>query len=120
MGKPKNEVKAFVTIVDIAGLIKGASTGAGLGNAFLSHINAVDGIIHVMRAFEDDAVIHHDDKPNPVADIEMITSELRIKDIEMVKGMQERHNKLRSSSATKSPAALKAWEAERDAQQKFL
>eukprot|EP00747_Dinoflagellata_sp_TGD_P161682 gnl/TRDRNA2_/TRDRNA2_178425_c0_seq1.p1 gnl/TRDRNA2_/TRDRNA2_178425_c0~~gnl/TRDRNA2_/TRDRNA2_178425_c0_seq1.p1 ORF type:complete len:404 (-),score=88.52 gnl/TRDRNA2_/TRDRNA2_178425_c0_seq1:136-1347(-) len=118
--KPKNQVKAHLTIVDIAGLIKGASTGAGLGNAFLSHINAVDGIIHVMRAFEDDAVIHHDDKPNPVADIEMITNELRIKDIEMIKGMQERHQKVRQSSATKSPAALKAWEAERDAQQKFL
>jgi obg-like ATPase 1 len=118
--KPKSVVKPFLTIVDIAGLIKGASQGAGLGNAFLSHINAVDGIIHVMRAFEDDAVIHHDDKPNPVADIEMITSELRIKDLATLRDMYERHSKLKQGAATKSPAALKAWETERDAMQKFI
>merc|ERR1719498_1107645 len=102
--KPKNAIKAHLTIVDIAGLIKGASNGEGLGNAFLSHINAVDGIIHVMRALEDDAVIHHDDKPNPVADIEMIMNELRIKDIDMLKGMHEAHVKKKTSAATKSPA----------------
>jgi len=120
--KPKggNGIKAHLTIVDIAGLIKGASNGAGLGNAFLSHINAVDGIIHVMRAFEDDAVIHHDDKPNPVADIEMITSELRIKDISMMRSIREAHNKKRSSSATKSPAALKEWETEMECIDKFI
>jgi obg-like ATPase 1 len=117
--KPKNIIKANLTIVDIAGLIKGASNGAGLGNAFLSHINAVDGIIHVMRAFEDDDVIHHDDKPNPVADIEMITSELRLKDIDMLGRMKEAHGKKKQSSATKSPAALKAWETERDCMDKF-
>lgn len=117
--KPKNVIKAHLTIVDIAGLIKGASTGAGLGNAFLSHINAVDGIIHVMRAFEDDAVIHHDDKPNPVADIEMITAELRIKDIEMLDKMIEAHKRKRQSSATKSPAALKQWETENTCLEKF-
>jgi len=119
MAKPKNILKAHLTIVDIAGLIKGASTGAGLGNAFLSHINAVDGIIHVMRAFEDDDVIHHDDKPNPVADIEMITSELRLKDISMLTGMREAHMKKRTSAATKSPAALKAWESELACLEKF-
>lgn len=117
--KPKGTVKPFLTIVDIAGLIKGASTGAGLGNAFLSHINAVDGIIHVMRAFEDDAVIHHDDRPNPVADIEMITSELRIKDLSMLDGLKQSHGRNKQASATKSPAALKAWETERDAIDKF-
>lgn len=120
--KPKggNGIKAHLTIVDIAGLIKGASTGAGLGNAFLSHINAVDGIMHVMRAFEDDAVIHHDDKPNPVADIEMITEELRVKDISMMKNTREAHNKKRSASATKSPAALKQWENELGCIDKFI
>jgi len=118
--KPKGEVKPFVTIVDIAGLIKGASTGAGLGNAFLSHINAVDGIIHVMRAFEDDSVIHHDDKPNPINDIEMISSELRIKDIATVVGLKEAHGRQKQGAATKSPAALKAWEVERAAQEHFL
>mmetsp|Transcript_1736 Transcript_1736/g.2611 ORF Transcript_1736/g.2611 Transcript_1736/m.2611 type:complete len:164 (+) Transcript_1736:71-562(+) len=78
--KPKNEVKAFVTVVDIAGLISGASKGEGLGNAFLSHIQAVDGIVHVMRAFEDDDVIHAEDTVDPVRDIKTICNELRIKD----------------------------------------
>lgn len=118
--KPKGTQKAFLTIVDIAGLIKGASTGAGLGNAFLSHINAVDGIIHVMRAFEDDAVIHHDDKPNPVADIEMITSELRIKDLSSLESMIYQHGRKKQGAATSSPAALKAWEMERDAMDRFV
>jgi len=118
--KPKGTVKPFLTIVDIAGLIKGASTGAGLGNAFLSHINAVDGIIHVMRAFEDDAVIHHDDKPNPVADIEMICSELRIKDISSMESLLGQHGRSKQGAATSSPAALKAWETERAAMDHFL
>lgn len=56
--KPKSVVQPFLEIVDIAGLVKGASGGAGLGNAFLSHIKAVDGIMHVMRAFDDADVIH--------------------------------------------------------------
>ncbi|CAE8627908.1 unnamed protein product [Polarella glacialis] len=118
--KPKSVVKPFLTIVDIAGLIKGASTGEGLGNAFLSHINAVDGIIHVMRAFEDETVIHHDDKPNPVADIEMITSELRIKDIAMLRLMYEAHCRMKQGAATSNPQALKNWETERDAILKFI
>lgn len=117
--KPKGVVKAHLTVVDIAGLIKGASTGAGLGNAFLSHINAVDGIIHVMRAFEDDAVIHHDDKPNPVADIEMITDELRIKDISTMDNLISMHGRKKQAAATSSPAALKAWETERECMDKF-
>jgi len=118
--KPKGTVKPFLTVVDIAGLIKGASTGAGLGNAFLSHINAVDGIMHVMRAFEDDDVIHHDDKPNPVADIEMITSELRIKDLAMIDGIKQAHGRKKQGCATTSPAALKAWEVEREAIDRFI
>jgi obg-like ATPase 1 len=118
--KPKNILKANLTIVDIAGLIKGASTGAGLGNAFLSHINAVDGIIHVMRAFEDDDVIHHDDIPNPVADIEMITSELRIKDLSHLASLRDAHTRKKQGAATKSPAALKAWETELAAIDKFV
>lgn len=120
MRQPKASIKPFVTIVDIAGLIKGASTGAGLGNAFLSHINAVDGIIHVMRAFEDDSVIHHDDKPNPTADIEMITSELRIKDIALMESLRFQHCRKKQGAATTSPAALKSWEEEKAAMDKFV
>jgi len=119
MRQPKASVKPFVTIVDIAGLIKGASTGAGLGNAFLSHINAVDGIIHVMRAFEDDDVIHHDDKPNPVADIDMITSELRIKDISLMNSLRDGHNRKKQGNIA-TPGALKAWTEEKEAMDKFI
>lgn len=60
--KPKNGVPAYLEIVDIAGLVRGASSGEGLGNAFLSHIAAVDGIFHVCRAFEDPDVIHVEDR----------------------------------------------------------
>jgi obg-like ATPase 1 len=118
--EPKSEVSPFLTVVDIAGLVKGASKGEGLGNAFLSHIKAVDGIIHVMRAFEDDDVIHAEDKVDPVRDINTICSELRLKDIEFMQKKLENHGKLRTSSATKSPAALKEWEAEKAAMEKFI
>jgi len=82
--KPKSKVPAFLEVVDIAGLVKGAATGEGLGNAFLSHIRAVDGLFHVMRAFDDPDVIHVEDRVDPVGDIEIITNELRLKDQEQV------------------------------------
>lgn len=78
--KPPSIVPAVLTVTDIAGLIKGASEGAGLGNAFLSHIAAVDGIYHLVRAFESDEVIHVDDSVDPVRDMETIVSELCAKD----------------------------------------
>merc|ERR1719222_236771 len=108
--KPKNEVRAFVTVVDIAGLISGASKGEGLGNAFLSHIKAVDGIVHVMRAFEDQDVIHAEDTVDPVRDINTISSELRIKDIDFLKGKIEAHMKCKTAEATKTPQSKKRWE----------
>ncbi|PWA35223.1 hypothetical protein CTI12_AA611560 [Artemisia annua] len=77
--KPKSEVSAFLEIHDIAGLVKGAHEGQGLGNNFLSHIRAVDGIFHVLRAFEDPDIIHVDDSVDPVRDLEVITAELRLK-----------------------------------------
>jgi obg-like ATPase 1 len=80
--KPKSEVPAFLEICDIAGLVKGAANGEGLGNAFLSHIAAVDGILHVCRAFDDADVVHVEDRVDPVEDLEIIHSELRAKDIE--------------------------------------
>lgn len=64
--KPKSEVPAFLEICDIAGLVKGAAQGEGLGNAFLSHIMAVDGIFHVCRAFEDSDIVHVEDRVDPV------------------------------------------------------
>lgn len=69
---PKSKVPAFLEIVDIAGLVKGAADGEGLGNAFLSHIAAVDGIFHVCRAFEDVDVTHVENRVDPVEDLEII------------------------------------------------
>ncbi|KAF8838596.1 hypothetical protein BDN67DRAFT_907029 [Paxillus ammoniavirescens] len=80
--KPASRVPAFLTCIDIAGLTAGASTGAGLGNAFLSHVRAVDGIFQVVRAFDDAEVIHVEGDVNPLRDMEIIQTELRLKDIE--------------------------------------
>ncbi|CAJ2657961.1 unnamed protein product [Trifolium pratense] len=87
--KPKSEVSAFLEIHDIAGLVRGAHQGQGLGNSFLSHIRAVDGIFHVLRAFEDPDIIHVDDTVDPVRDLEVITEELRLKDIEFMQNKLE-------------------------------
>jgi len=108
--KPKSEVSPFLTVVDIAGLVKGASKGEGLGNAFLSHIKAVDGIIHVMRAFEDDDIIHSEDKVDPVRDINTITTELRIKDIDFMKSRIEQHMRIKTAESAKTPQSKKRWE----------
>lgn len=82
--KPASKVPAFLTCIDIAGLTKGASTGEGLGNAFLSHVRAVDGIFQVVRAFDDAEVIHVEGDVDPIRDMEIISNELRLKDIEWV------------------------------------
>jgi hypothetical protein len=73
-----------LTVYDIAGLTRGASTGAGLGNAFLSHIRAVDAIFQVVRCFDDAEIIHVEGDVDPVRDLGIISEELRIKDIEFV------------------------------------
>ncbi|KAF6220782.1 hypothetical protein HO133_002462 [Letharia lupina] len=82
--KPKSKVPANLTVYDIAGLTRGASTGAGLGNAFLSHIRAVDAIFQVVRCFDDAEIIHVEGDVDPVRDLTIISEELRIKDIEFV------------------------------------
>jgi len=84
MYNPKSRVPAHMTIYDIAGLTRGASTGAGLGNAFLSHIRAVDAIYQVVRCFDDAEIIHVEGDVDPVRDLDIISDELRIKDIEFV------------------------------------
>jgi len=82
--KPASKVPPFLSVVDIAGLVKGASEGQGLGNAFLSHIKACDSLFHLCRAFEDDDVIHVEGDVNPVRDLEIISEELRMKDEELL------------------------------------
>jgi GTP-binding protein YchF len=81
---PQKIVPTTVEIVDIAGLVKGASKGEGLGNKFLANIRETDAIIHVLRCFDDDNIVHVDGSVNPVRDREIIDMELQIKDLETV------------------------------------
>ena len=84
MCNPRSVVPATVEIVDIAGLVKGASKGEGLGNKFLANIRETDAIIHVLRCFDDDNITHVDGSVNPVRDKEIIDYELQLKDLETV------------------------------------
>jgi GTP-binding protein YchF len=92
--KPNRVVPTTVEIVDIAGLVKGASKGEGLGNQFLGNIRSTDAIIHVMRCFEDDNVIHVDGNVNPVRDKEVIDIELQLKDLDSVEKKISKTEKL--------------------------
>ena len=83
--KPKSQVAAVLNIIDIAGLVPGAHEGAGLGNAFLSHIQSVDGIFHVVRAFESEEITHTEGDVNPIRDLEIISNELIQKDLQQAK-----------------------------------
>jgi len=82
--QPRSRVSAFLQVTDIAGLVRGAHAGEGLGNAFLSHIRAVDGIFHVVRAFYDAEVIHVEGAIDPIRDLEIISEELLLKDMDTV------------------------------------
>jgi len=82
--KPKKKIPAVVEFVDIAGLVKGASQGEGLGNQFLSHIREVDAVVHVIRCFEDPDVVHVMGPVDPVRDHDVITSELALADLAVV------------------------------------
>lgn len=91
--KPKSVVPTAVEFLDIAGLVKGASQGEGLGNQFLSHIRSVDAICHVVRCFEDDNVVHVDGRVDPASDIEVIDTELLLRDIQSVENRRDRARK---------------------------
>lgn len=92
---PKETVPATIEFVDIAGLVKGASEGKGKGNAFLSHIREVDLIVHVVRCFDDDDIIHVEGSVDPERDIHIIEDELILKDLESV---EKRLDKLKKES----------------------
>lgn len=103
MYKPASTVPAYLTVIDIAGLVKGAASGAGLGNAFLSHIKAVDGIFHLVRAFSGDEVSHVEGDVDPIRDMEIIHEELRLKDIEFLqKQMDGLKRALRGNESDKT------------------
>ncbi len=84
------KIPATVSFVDIAGLVKGAASGEGLGNQFLSHIREVDLILHVLRCFEDPNIMHHGDTIDPLEDYHIISAELMLKDLESVQKRLEK------------------------------
>ena len=84
MHDPEKVTPAVIEFVDIAGLVKGAAQGEGLGNKFLSHIREVDAIVHVVRCFEDSNIIHVEGRINPLADVEIINMELILSDLELL------------------------------------
>jgi len=97
MYKPKKKTYANIEFYDIAGLVKGASKGEGLGNKFLSHIREASAIIHVVRCFDDDNVIHIEGSVNPIRDVETINLELIFSDLEILERRMEKTLKLARS-----------------------
>lgn len=102
--KPQKIQPAIVEFVDIAGLVAGASTGEGLGNKFLAHIRETDAIINVVRCFEDDNVVHVAGRVDPIADIEVIQTELCLADLATVEKSLARYSKVAKSGGDKEAA----------------
>ena len=93
LSNSKKKIYANITFVDIAGLVKGASKGEGLGNKFLSHIREVDAIIHLVRCFESDKITHVNSKINPVEDLETIKTEILLSDLDIIQKKLEKGKK---------------------------
>ncbi len=110
MYHPEKYTPATLEFVDIAGLVKGASKGEGLGNKFLSHIREVDAIVHVVRCFEDENVIHVDGSVDPARDIETIQTELILADIETVSKRLEKAQHLLKNGDKKYAEEVEAAE----------
>ena len=104
--KPERVVPAIVEFVDIAGLVAGASKGEGLGNQFLSHIRETDAIVNVVRCFDDPNVIHVAGKVDPIADIEVIQTELCLADLATVEKSLVRHQKVAKAGGDKEAQRL--------------
>jgi GTP-binding protein YchF len=104
---PERVMPATVEIVDIAGLVKGASKGEGLGNKFLANIRETDAIIHVLRCFDNDNIVHVDASIDPVRDKETIDMELQLKDLETV---EKKLDKVKKAARTGDKAAIKELE----------
>lgn len=104
--KPERVMPAVVEFVDIAGLVAGASKGEGLGNQFLSHIRETDAIVNVVRCFEDPNVIHVNGRVDPIADIEVIQTELCLADLGTVEKSLQRYSKVAKAGGDKDAARL--------------
>lgn len=100
--KPQRVVPATIEFVDIAGLVKGASRGEGLGNQFLANIREVNVIAHVVRCFDDDNIVHVDGRVDPVADKEIIDTELQLKDLETIEKRLNRTEKAARSGESRA------------------
>ena len=87
----KKKINTTISFVDIAGLVKGASKGEGLGNKFLGNIRETNAIIHVLRCFDDDNIIHVDGSVNPARDKEIIDMELQLKDLEALEKLRDKN-----------------------------
>ncbi len=109
MVNPQNIIPTTVEIVDIAGLVKGASKGEGLGNKFLGNIRECNAILHVLRCFEDPNVVHVDGSVNPVRDKEIIDTELQLKDLESVETKMKKFERQAKTGADKE--AVKTFNA---------
>ncbi len=94
---PQKVIPAALRLVDIAGIVKGASEGEGLGNKFLSHIKSVDAILHVVRCFQDKLITHVDGEVDPIRDIEVIDTELMLSDLQSVEGALDRSRRTAKS-----------------------
>jgi GTP-binding protein YchF len=108
--KPKKITPTAIEFVDIAGLVRGASRGEGLGNQFLANIRNVDAIAHVVRCFQDENVVHVDGNVNPLRDIETINLELIFKDLESVEKRLQRVSKQAKSGDKRARAEVEALE----------
>lgn len=100
--KPERVIPTTVKIVDIAGLVKGASKGEGLGNKFLANIRETDAILHILRCFDDDNIVHVDGSVNPVRDKEIIDTELQLKDLETIENQIKKVQKQAQTGGDKN------------------
>ncbi|NJD04581.1 MAG: redox-regulated ATPase YchF [Ruminiclostridium sp.] len=114
MYNPEKVTPTSVEFVDIAGLVKGASRGEGLGNKFLSHIREVDAIVHVVRCFEDSNIIHVDGSIGPARDVETINLELIFADLEMLEKRIDKTRKMMKSGDKKYLAEIEFYESIKD------
>lgn len=103
---PQRVLPTIIEFVDIAGLVKGASQGAGLGNKFLANIREVDAVVHVVRCFEDDNIVHVEGRVDPVFDKEIIDAELQLKDLESIEKKIQRIDKAARVGDAKAKADL--------------
>ena len=100
--KPNRTLPTTIEFVDIAGLVKGASKGEGLGNKFLANIREVDAIVHVIRCFEDENILREEGPINPVADKDIIDTELQLKDLDSIEKKIGRLEKMAKAGDEKS------------------